>query len=240
MFFFFDPNYIWLVVIPTMILSAVIQSNLSSTFAKYSKAPNQAGLTGWQVAETLFERTALDPIPLERTPRPLGDHYDPRQNVVRLSPPVGEAATIAGMAVAAHELGHVEQYQQGSGLIRMRGFLLPAVQFSPMLTYMSLMFGLLFNITELFGVAIFFFSLTVLFSLLTLPVELDASRRAMRLLKESGIVTAQEDERGARKVLNAAALTYLGAAITSVLQLLYYISLFNRAQGRSSRPSYRK
>lgn len=240
MLFYFDPTYIWLIVIPTMILSAIIQSNLSATFAKYSKVPNKAGLTGRQVAETLFERTALDPIPLERTPQPLGDHYDPGKNVVRLSPPVGEAATISGMAVAAHELGHVEQYQQGSALIRMRGFLLPAVQFSPTISYMALIMGLLFNITELYGVALFFFALTVLFSLLTLPVELDASSRAMRLLKEARIVTTQEDERGARKVLNAAAMTYLGAAVSSVLQLLYYLSLFSRSQERNRRPSYRK
>jgi Zn-dependent membrane protease YugP len=239
MFFVFDPNYIWFIVIPTMILSAVIQSNLKSTFAKYSKVSNRAGMTGRQVAEALFERTELDPIPLERTPQPLGDHYDPGKNVVRLSPPVGEAATVAGMAVAAHELGHVEQYQQGSGLIRMRGILLPAVQFSPTIAYMAFMFGLLFNLTDLYWVAIFFFGLTVLFSILTLPVELDASKRAMRLLKESKIVTTKEDETGARKVLNAAAMTYLGAAVTSVLQLLYYISLINRSQG-GGRVSYRK
>jgi Zn-dependent membrane protease YugP len=134
------------------------------------------------------------------------------------------------MAVCAHELGHVQQYQTGSALIRMRGFLLPALRFSPTISYFAIFLGLWLNMVNLLWIGIFFFALMVLFSFLTLPVELDASRRALKLLREANLFRSQEEEYGARAVLRAAALTYLAAAVTSVLQLLYYISLARRSQ----------
>ncbi|HXV98583.1 MAG TPA: zinc metallopeptidase, partial [Anaerolineae bacterium] len=130
----------------------------------------------------------------------------------------------------AHELGHVQQYQTGSALIGMRNFLLPALQFSPTISYIAIFFGLWFNMVNLMWIGIFFFALMVLFSFLTLPVELDASRRALNLLGEAKLFQSKEEEHGARAVLRAAALTYLAAAITSILQLLYYISLARRNQ----------
>ena len=132
------------------------------------------------------------------------------------------------MAVTAHELGHVQQYQTGSGLIKARGFLLPALQFSPTISYIAILLGLFFNMTGLLWIGIIFFALMVLFSILTLPVELDASKRGIRLLREAGLLRDPEDERGTKQMLNAAALTYLAAAITSILQLLYYISVAQR------------
>ncbi|MFN2200366.1 MAG: zinc metallopeptidase, partial [Caldilineaceae bacterium] len=130
--------------------------------------------------------------------------------------------------VTAHELGHVQQYQTGSGLIKMRSFLVPAVQFSPMVTYFCAMLGLVFNMTNLLWVALIFFGLTVLFSLLTLPVEFDASKRGLALLHEADLFGSEEEATGARKVLTAAGLTYLAAFVTSVLQLVYYIGRVNR------------
>jgi Zn-dependent membrane protease YugP len=191
--------------------------------------PNSSKLTGAQTAQQLFARTSLNAIPVERVRGSLTDHFDPGANVVRFSDPVSTQTTVAAMAVAAHELGHVQQYQTGSGLIKMRSALLPALQFSPTLSYMSLMFGLIFNMTNLIWLGVFFFALRVLCSLLTLPVELDASRRAIKLLDEAGLMKTAEDRKGARAVLNAAALTYLAAAVASVLQLLYYISIARRA-----------
>jgi Zn-dependent membrane protease YugP len=132
------------------------------------------------------------------------------------------------MAVTGHEFGHVQQYQTGSGLIKARGVLLPALQFSPTISYIALILGLWFNMTGLLWVGIFFFALMVLFSILTLPIELNASRRGIKLLEESGLMQNEQDAKGARQVLNAAALTYLAAAVTSILQLLYYISVAKR------------
>jgi uncharacterized protein len=226
--FFFDNTYFWWVFVPTILLSLGVQIYLKRTFSKYSQVPNQADLTGEQVAQELFDETSLDPVPIKRIKQPLGDHYDPKANVVRLSPPVGQADSISAMAVTAHELGHVQQYQTGSGLIKMRSFLLPAVRFSPTIMYMSAMAGLVLNMTNLLWVALAFFGITVLFSLLTLPVEFDASKRGMALLQEANLFANEDEAKGARKVLTAAALTYLAAFITSVLQFLYYLRVVDR------------
>lgn len=226
--FFFDSTYFWLVFIPGVLLSLGVQLYLRSTYGKWSRVANSNGMNGLQVGDDIFRDTALQPIPLQPIPGSLTDHFDPRANVVRLSQAVATQPSVASMAIAAHELGHVEQYQTGSALIKARGFLIPAVQFSPTLSYISFLMGILFNITGLIWVGVFFFALTVLFSLLTLPVELDASRRALRLLDEAGQLRTEEDRKGSKAVLRAAALTYLAALITAVLQLLYYMSIARR------------
>ncbi len=225
---FFDQNYLLYVFLPTMLLSLGVQIYLKRSYSKWSKVRNSSGLTGSQVGETLFQRTALMDIPLQVVPGNLTDHFDPRANVVRLSQGTATQPSVASMAIAAHELGHVQQYQTGSALIKARNFLVPAVQFSPTLSYIAIFAGLLLNIAGLVWVGILFFSLMVLFTILTLPVEFDASRRAMNLLTEAGLMQTTEDRNGAKAVLRAAALTYVAAAITAVLQLLYYISIANR------------
>lgn len=227
--FYIDPVYFWYVFIPTLLISLAVQLFMQSTFKRWSGIRNSSGLNGLQVGRQLFARTSLQPIPLERTPGALSDHFDPRANVVRLSDGVANQPSVAAMAVTAHELGHVQQYQTGSALIKVRGALLPAIQFSPMISYFAIFMGLVFNMTGLLWIGIFFFSLLVLFSLLTLPVEINASRRGLRLLQEGGLMKTEDDLNGARRVLTAAALTYLAAAITSILQLLYYISLARRS-----------
>jgi len=228
MFWYIDPVYFWYVLVPVLVISAGVQIYLKSTFSKWSQVRNSSGINGAQVGQQLFARTSLQPVRLERTPGTLSDHYDPGANVVRLSDPVATQSSVASMAVTAHELGHVQQYQTGSGLIRMRGFLLPALQFSPTLSYIAFFMGLVFNLTGLLWIGIFFFALMVLFSILTLPVEINASRRGLRLLEEARLMGSENDAKGARQVLNAAALTYLAAAISSILQLLYYISVARR------------
>jgi Zn-dependent membrane protease YugP len=226
--FYIDPTYFWYVFIPTILISIGVQVYLRSTFRKWSAIRNSAGLVGPQVAKQLFDRTSLQPIRVERIKGTMTDHFDPGANVVRLSDPVAKQNSVASMAVTAHELGHVQQYQTGSALIKMRGFLLPALQFSPTISYIGILLGLWFNMTGMLWIGIFFFALMVLFSLLTLPVEIDASRRGTRLLQEAGLMQNEADASGARAVLTAAALTYLAAAVTSILQLLYYISVANR------------
>jgi Zn-dependent membrane protease YugP len=225
---YIDPVYFWYVFIPTILISLGVQIYLRSTFSKWSNIRNSAGLAGPQVAHQIFDRTSLQPIRLERISGTMTDHFDPGANVVRLSDPVAKQNSVASMAITAHELGHVQQYQTGSGLIKARGFLLPALQFSPTISYIAILMGLWFNMTGLLWLGIIFFALMVLFSILTLPIEIDASRRGTQLLQEAGLMQAESDAQGSRAVLTAAALTYLAAAVTSILQLLYYISVANR------------
>ncbi|HRV95640.1 MAG TPA: zinc metallopeptidase [Anaerolineae bacterium] len=226
--FFIDPNYFWYVFIPTLLISGGVQLYLKSTFNKWGGVRNSSGINGMQVGQQLFNRTSLNPIPLQRTPGALSDHFDPGANVVRLSDPIATKPTVAAMAVTAHELGHVQQYQTGSALIKARSFLLPALQFSPTLSYMAIFLGLVFNMANLVWIGIFFFGLMVLFSILTLPVEFDASRRGLKLLQEANLLQSDTDRQGARQLLTAAGMTYVAAAVTSILQLLYYISIARR------------
>ena len=225
---FFDWNYLLFIAIPTMIISFAVQMYLRSTYSKWSKVRNAPALTGAQVGEALFARTSLSEIPMQVVPGQMTDHFDPRANVVRLSQGTATQPSVAAMAIAAHELGHVQQYQTGSALIKARSMLIPALQFSPTLSYISILLGLLFNIAGLLWLGVIFFGLMVVFSLLTLPVEFDASRRGIALLNEAGLLGTEQDARGAKSVLRAAGMTYIAAAITAILQLLYYISLANR------------
>ena len=225
---FFDMNYFIFIAIPTLLISFLVQMYLRSTYGKWNKVRNANGLTGAQVGEVLFDRTPLNEITMQVVPGNMTDHFDPRANIVRFSQGTATQPSVAAMAIAAHELGHVQQYQTGSALIKARGFLLPAVQFSPTLSYLSILAGILLNITGLLWLGVFFFRLMVLFSILTLPVEFDASRRGIALLGEAGLLSSDQDRRGAKAVLRAAALTYIAAAVTAVLQLLYYITIANR------------
>jgi Zn-dependent membrane protease YugP len=226
--FYIDPVYFWFVLIPTLLISIGVQIYLKRTFSKWSEVRNSQGLVGPQVAQQLFDRTSLQPIHVERVSGTMTDHFDPGADVVRLSDPVSKRNSVASMAITAHELGHVQQYQTGSALIKARGFLLPALQFSPTISYIAILLGLWFNMTGMLWLGIIFFALMVLFSLLTLPVEIDASKRGTRLLQEAGLMQNETDAQGSRAVLTAAALTYLAAAVTSILQLLYYISIARR------------
>ncbi len=229
---FFDMNYILWVMIPTLIISGLVRAYMSSTFSKWGGIRNGAGLTGAQVAQTIFQRTPLQSVPLATVPGKLSDHYDPRTNTVGLSQDIGNGVSVAAMAVTAHELGHVQQAQQRSPLMGLRQFLVPAVRLSPTISYALIVGGFLFNLAGLAWLGIIVFSLSVIFMLVTVPVEMNASSRAMKLLSESGLLVTEDDRRGARSVLNAAALTYVAAAVTSILQLLYYISLVQRNSRR--------
>lgn len=225
---FFDTNYLLLVMIPTLIISGLAQMYVRGAYSKWSQTRNGSGLSGAQVAQAIFERTSLNPVRLEGAPGELSDHYDPGQNVVRLSQGIAAQPSIAAMAVAAHELGHVQQYQQGSALIQARSFLLPAVRFSPMISYGLIFLGFTLNSLGMLWAGVVVFGVSVAFMVLTLPVEIDASRRALVLLREAGLLKTKEDEDGAKNMLTAAASTYLAAALTSVLTLLYYISMIQR------------
>lgn len=225
--FFFDFNYLIMVFVPTLILSGLAQMFLRNAYSKWGNRGNSNGYSGPETARHIMRYANLN-VSLEGTPQDLGDHYDPATHTVRISPGVAGRSSVASMAIVAHELGHAQQHQDGSPLIIARNFLLPAVQFSPMLSYGMIFAGLIFNFTGLAWLGVGFFALSVIFMILTLPVEIDASLRGLRLLEDSGLMSTQEDRQGARQVLTAAALTYVAAAVTAILTLLYYVSLVSR------------
>ena len=226
--FYIDPVYFWYILIPTLLISFGVQMFLRNTNAKWNKVRNSSGLNGTQIGKQLFDRTSLHAVSLDHVSGQLTDHFDPGANVVRLSDTTYNKNSVSAMAITAHELGHVQQYQTGSALIKARGFLLPALQFSPTISYIAILLGLWFNMTGMLWLGIIFFGIMVLFSLLTLPVEFDASKRGLILLDEAGLMQSDQDRQGSQAVLRAAALTYLAAAVTSILQLLYYISIAQR------------
>lgn len=222
--FFFDTGYLLMVFIPTLIISGVAQLLVRSAYSKWSKIRNANGYSGPDTARHIMRYAGLN-VGLEGIPQEMGDHYDPRSHIVRMSPGVAGTNSVASMAIVAHELGHAQQHQEGSILIGARNFLLPAVQFSPLLSYGMILAGLFFNLIGLAWLGVAFFGVSVLFMILTLPVEIDASLRGLKLLQESGLIHSEQDRNGARQVLTAAALTYVAAAVTSLLTLLYYVSL---------------
>jgi Zn-dependent membrane protease YugP len=225
---FFDTNYIFYVMIPALILSLGAQFFVKRAYSKWSQVRNSSNMTGVQVAEQIMSRTNVRGVQLESVAGQLSDHYDPRSHTVRMSQDIASVPSVASMAIVAHELGHAQQHQEHSPFIAMRNFLLPAVQFSPQVSYLLIFLGLFLRITEMLYLGIAAFGLVVVFMILTLPVEFDASFRGLRLLREAGLMQAADDQSGARQVLTAAALTYVAAAVGAVLQLLYYLSLANR------------
>ncbi len=226
--FYFDTTYLFLVMLPSLVLSFAAQAFVRSAFSKWGNTRNSLGLTGAEVGQRLARTNDLGNVRFELTPGQLSDHYDPASHIVRMSPDVASKPSIAAMAIVAHELGHAQQYVEKSPFIAMRSFLLPAMRFSPMVAYGLIMAGFLLQFTGLIWLGIGFFAIVVGFMLLTLPVEIDASRRGLALLQSSGLMQAGQDTSGARQILTAAALTYFAAFVSSLLTLLYYISLVSR------------
>jgi uncharacterized protein len=226
--FGFDGNYLLMVMIPSLLLSLAAQFFVRSAYGKWSKVANNANASAEQVAHTIMQRTNVKGVNLEGIAGQMTDHYDPASHTVRISADNARNPSVAAMAITAHELGHAQQHQEKSPLILARSFLIPAVQFSPTIGYIMIFAGLAINSLQLAWLGILVFGLMVVFMVLTLPVEVDASLRGMKLLRESGLLQSEQDASGAKQVLTAAALTYFAAAIGAVLQLLYYVSMVNR------------
>ena len=224
----FDPNYILFVVLPALVLSLIAQFFVRAAYSKWGNVQNGSNLTGAQVAERIMQRTDVHGVGLQGTPGELTDHYDPRDHTVHLSQKVAQVPSVASMAIVAHELGHAQQHQERSLLIQMRNFLVPAVQLTPTVGYIMIILGLVLRFSGLFWLGILAFGVMVIFMILTLPVEIDASMRGLRLLRQSDLIAVEQDASGAQQVLTAAALTYVAAAVQAVLQLLYFISLGSR------------
>jgi Zn-dependent membrane protease YugP len=213
-------------LVPPLVLGLVVQHWLKKTFATNAGIPVQSGLSGADVARTILDRNGLTNVPVEQSPGgPLSDHYDPRKRAVYLSEPVYHGRSISAAAVGAHEVGHAIQHAKAYKPMQIRSALWPAVSIASQGWMFLLLGGLFFQLTGLFLFAIILYAVVVLFQLVTLPVEFDASRRAGAQLASLGLVT--ESERGGvKKVLTAAAMTYVAGALAAISQLLYFLMIF--------------
>ncbi len=222
---YMDPTMI--ILIPGILLGAWAQSKISSTYNQFSRVGNQRGLTGAQVARYILDNSGLQNVRIEPVRGNLTDHYDPRGKVLRLSEGVYGSQSVAALGVASHEVGHAIQDATNYGPMRLRGVIVPLASIGSNLSMILVLAGLFiggFEFLIKIGAVLFLF--TVIFQLVTLPVEFDASKRALRILN-TGILQPQELE-GARKVLNAAALTYVAAAVTGILSFLRILLLARR------------
>lgn len=222
--FFYNSTY-FLFMVPAFILMLLAQLFVSSTYRKWSRKPASSRVTGAEAAERLIRYRGLYDVKIQGVRGNLTDHYDPRKKILRLSEGVFQGNSIASLAIAAHELGHAEQDEQAYFPLRLRALLVPVVNIGSYLGWILIVIGLLLNLTEMAWLGVAVFSGGALFALATLPVELDASARAKQMLAETGLVMGAEEQHGVNAVLNAAALTYIAALFTAVLQLLYWASL---------------
>lgn len=220
-YFYFDYYYIILVV-PVIIASLIIQSKLKATYAKYSGVNNVKNLTGAQAAQMVLNYYGIYNVQIESTPGMLSDHYDPTKNVIRLSDGVYNSTSVAAIGVACHEAGHAAQHAQGYTPIKIRNTILPVCNIGSTLSMPLLLIGLVLSFEPLIWIGIGFFSFVSVFQLVTLPVEFNASKRALSVIESNGLLTFEE-KRGAAKVLKMAAMTYVAALATSVAQLLRLI-----------------
>jgi Zn-dependent membrane protease YugP len=222
--FFFDIRYM-IFMLPAFLLMLAVQAYVNSAYQKWSRVAAHSRMSGAMAVERLKLRSGLTDVQVEGVRGNLTDHYDPRTKVLRLSEGVYNGGSVASLAIAAHELGHAMQDQEGYFPLRLRSAIVPAVSIGSYLGWILIFAGLLLGFTQLAWVGVAVFSGGALFALATLPVELNASARAKRLLVESGLIMGEEEQRGVNHVLNAAALTYVAALITAVMQLLYYVTL---------------
>ena len=221
---YWDPTYI--LVIIGVIISLWASAKVKTTYSKYSRVRSMSGLTGAQAAERILHSAGLYDVRIEHISGDLTDHYDPKNRVLRLSDTVYGSASVAAVGVAAHECGHAVQDQKDNAPLRIRSSLDPVANFGTMAAWPIIIIGLIFGSSHfLVNLGILLFSLGVLFQLVTLPVEFDASSRAIQILGNTGILYGDEI-RQTRKVLNAAAMTYVAAAAASILSLLRLILLF--------------
>lgn len=220
-----DPTYLFLV--PALLISFWAQTKVSSAYNKYSRVRTFSGYTGQQVARMILDAAGLYDIPIEVVNKHLGDHYDPLSRVLRLSPEVYNGISIASAGIAAHECGHAIQHAESYSPLKMRNLIFPVVNFSSSLSWILFVAGLILSIKPLVLIGIIMFSAVVVFQIVTLPVEFNASSRALKILDSRGILY-KEELKGAKKVLTAAAMTYVAAAIMAVSQLIRLIAISNR------------
>jgi hypothetical protein len=218
-------------MIPAFLIMVIAQTYVNSSYKKWSSVIARSKLTGAQVAQRLISAGGLN-VEVEGVHGKLSDHYDPRRKVLYLSEGVYNSPSVAALAIAAHELGHAMQDRDGYFPLRIRAALVPAVNIGSYLGWILIFIGLLLRMTELAWLGVLVSSGGAIFALATLPVELNASRRAKALLTDTGMIVGEDERSGVNRVLNAAALTYVAGLITAVMQLLYFVSLVGGMGGR--------
>lgn len=223
-YYYYDPTYMLIVI--SALISLFAQFLVNSRFSKYSRVRSRSGMTGAQAAERILQSQGIYDVAIQRVSGKLTDHYDPRNKTLNLSDAVYASTSVAAVGVAAHECGHAIQHARGYAPLSFRSALVPVANIGSQLSWLFIILGIFFGGSHtLIMIGILMFSAAVLFQLVTLPVEFNASGRALKLLSETGIL--QKDEvSDTRKVLSAAALTYVAAAATAVLQLLRLLRLF--------------
>ena len=231
----FDMTYL-ILVLPCLILSLWASANVNSTFRKYSNQLSARRITGAQAAQRVLSANGVSGVRIERLSGNLNDHFDPKTNVIRLSDSVYDATSTAAIGVACHEAGHAVQYAQDYAPIKLRAAIVPITNIGSRLAMPLILLGLLFSFGENLSYSFVYlgiacFGLSVVFQLVTLPVEFNASRRAMEAI-ESGNILTEEEQRGARKTLTAAALTYVAATAVALAQLLRLLVIFGGRNGR--------
>ncbi len=222
---FFD--WTMVLILPALILSMWAQGKVKSAFAKYSRISNAKNMSGADVARAILRYNGINDVRVQQIGGVLSDHYDPRKKVVSLSSSNYEGTSIASVAIAAHECGHAIQHNKSYAPLTFRSAMFPVVNLSSQAAIPLFFIGMLFSMVYLLDIGIILFSVSVLFHLVTLPVEFDASARALRQIDEYGFLL-EDEKRGAKKVLSAAALTYVAAAAMSALQLLRLIIIRGR------------
>ncbi len=223
-YYYYDPTYMLIII--SALISLFAQFLVNSRFSKYSRVRSRSGMTGAQAAERILQSQGIYDVAIQRVSGKLTDHYDPRNKTLNLSDAVYASTSVAAVGVAAHECGHAIQHARGYAPLSFRSALVPVANIGSQLSWLFIILGIFFGGSHtLIMIGILMFSAAVLFQLVTLPVEFNASGRALKLLSETGIL--QKDEvSDTRKVLSAAALTYVAAAATAVLQLLRLLRLF--------------
>lgn len=232
--FYFNPYYM-IFMAPAFILMLIVQWYVNSAYKKWSQVAARSRMSGSQAAERLIRTGGLSDVRIQPIQGNLTDNYDPRNKVLNLSSGVYQSGSVAALAIAAHELGHAMQDRDGYFPLKLRSAMVPVVNIGSYLGWILLMIGFVLQSQDVAWLGVLVFSGGALFALATLPVELNASSRAKRLLVESGIIIGQDEMSGVNHVLNAAALTYVAALITAVMQLLYYATLVLGMGGRRRR-----
>ena len=226
MYGLFDPTM--LILIPAIIFTLYAQSKVKTNFEKYIRVPTRRGYSGAEVARMLLNQNGLHDVPIEAANSQLGDHYDPTKHVLRLSGEVSRGSSIASVSVAAHEVGHAIQHANGYVPLSVRNMIFPVARFGSSAAWIFILVGLMIpNLGGLMDIGILLFGAAVLFQLVTLPVEFNASSRALEMLDANGYIY-EEEIKGAKNVLNAAALTYVAAMASGLAQLMRLILIRNR------------
>ena len=220
--FYFDSTYI--LVLIGAVISMIASARVNSAFQQYSKTSNRRGMTAQDVAAAILRNSGISDVRIERIKGNLTDHYSPKEKILRLSDSVYNSTSVAAIGVAGHECGHAIQHHVGYAPLKLRSLSVPVANIGSMLSWPVILLGLLFGMPGLAQIGVFLFTFVVLFQLITLPVEFNASNRALRILEESGMLVGEE-LKGSTKVLRAAALTYVAALASSILQLLRLVIL---------------